>query len=88
MSLCCVSLYRVSLLIYCYAECHYASCHYAECYCAVCRIFIYLYAECHYAECRGASISTLGMMAYLFYALQASQGLNNKTFTVVIIFLH
>jgi hypothetical protein len=44
------ALCRVSIFIYCYAECHYAECHYAECHYAECH-----YAECRYAECHNAS---------------------------------
>jgi hypothetical protein len=39
----------MSLLIYCYAECHYAECRYPECHYTEC-----CYAECRYAECRYA----------------------------------
>ncbi len=43
LPLCLVSLWRLSLVIFYYAECRYAECRYAEC----------RYAECRYAECRG-----------------------------------
>jgi hypothetical protein len=64
-----VSLYCVSRLLKCYAECHYAECryaecryaecHYAECHYAEhhyseCHYAEHHYAECHYAKCRGA----------------------------------
>jgi len=54
----------LSILIYCYAECHYAECLYAECryaqyHYAECHYAQYNYAECRYAQCCKVSALSL-----------------------------
>ncbi len=44
----------LTVIFYCYAECHYAERHYAECHYAERRYAERHYAERRYGECRGA----------------------------------